>query len=202
MPKVSAAYKEERRALLLQSALHCFAEKGFEATTIDHIVKHGGVSKGAVYHYFKSKEEIYLELIEAGIEEYFVGVRAVFEKMESTIDKLRCLFFEAYETDCCIPERRNRMLIMWEFWIYSSRQPETHEMVMSMNARLRSFLTELIEEGKSRGEFRADVDAKTIALLFWSIRNGIGINLFHLQDLDELKRCWQEMEQILLNYLT
>lgn len=53
-------YPEETVNLILEEALKLFIEKGYERTSIQDIINHlGGLSKGAIYHHFKSKEEIF-----------------------------------------------------------------------------------------------------------------------------------------------
>ena len=57
-PKVSEQYMEERRNQILDAAVATFSRKGFHQTTIEDIRLEAGVSRGAVYHYFKTKEDI------------------------------------------------------------------------------------------------------------------------------------------------
>lgn len=59
----NAMIKDERREQILSAALKVFATRGFAATKISDIVAKGGMSHGLVYHYFKSKEEIFFELV-------------------------------------------------------------------------------------------------------------------------------------------
>lgn len=56
--------REETRRKILESAAKIFSEKGFYRSVVDDIVKASGTSKGAVYFYFNSKEEIFLSLVE------------------------------------------------------------------------------------------------------------------------------------------
>ena len=56
---------EERRAQILEAALHCFASKGFHAATMDDVVRASGLSKGSLYWHFKSKEDVFLALFDA-----------------------------------------------------------------------------------------------------------------------------------------
>ena len=53
---------EVRRAQILDAALECFGRKGLHASKIDDIVKASGLSKGAIYFHFDSKDDIFLEL--------------------------------------------------------------------------------------------------------------------------------------------
>src|SRR5437588_5067693 len=56
--------REETRRKILRSAAQVFAAKGFHSAVVDDIVKASGTSKGAVYLYFESKEQIFLSLVE------------------------------------------------------------------------------------------------------------------------------------------
>jgi len=58
MPRVSAAYVEDRRRQILDAALRCFAREGFHRTTMRHVVRETGLSAGAIYQYFDSKDEL------------------------------------------------------------------------------------------------------------------------------------------------
>ena len=57
-PKVSEQYLEERRNQILDAAVATFSRNGLHKTTIEDIRLEAGLSRGAVYHYFKSKEDI------------------------------------------------------------------------------------------------------------------------------------------------
>lgn len=56
---------EARRAELLDAALEVFAELGFERATLHHVAERAGVTKGALYHYFDSKDHLFIELVRA-----------------------------------------------------------------------------------------------------------------------------------------
>ena len=57
-PKVSEQYLEDRRNQILDAAVTTFSRNGFHQTTIEEIRLEAGLSRGAVYHYFKTKEDI------------------------------------------------------------------------------------------------------------------------------------------------
>src|SRR5260370_35406354 len=64
MPKTSDAAKEARRTQILDAAVRCFARTGYYATTIEDVVRETGLSRGALYLYFPSKEALYLAISE------------------------------------------------------------------------------------------------------------------------------------------
>lgn len=85
MPKISEKKKSQRKSQILHAAFQCFVEKGYEQTTMREIFDKSSLSAGAVYIYFKSKEEIMRSLAKAG-KYHFEGVMNEFEK---DMDQLR-----------------------------------------------------------------------------------------------------------------
>lgn len=60
--------KETRKEEILEAAMKCFSKKGYHDTTIDDIIKESGLSKGAIYWYFKGKRDIFIFLIEQHLQ--------------------------------------------------------------------------------------------------------------------------------------
>ena len=58
MPKVTEAHLEARRSQILDAAWTCFARKGYHQATMQDICQESGLSPGAIYRYFESKEAI------------------------------------------------------------------------------------------------------------------------------------------------
>ena len=74
MARVSQAHLDARRRQILDGAARCFARNGFHATSMQDVLRESGLSAGAVYRYFASKEEI----VAAIAGEAFGLVRAAF----------------------------------------------------------------------------------------------------------------------------
>lgn len=68
----------KRRAHIRHSAFTCFAERGFHETSLSHICKEAGISRGSFYWHFESKESVFLEILELWVEEVKREVRAQF----------------------------------------------------------------------------------------------------------------------------
>ncbi len=85
------AQRAQTRALILQTALKAFAEKGYSAASISYIAKEAGISKGLTYHYFENKEALLFGIFEMlagmadGIEAQWEGKNAK-EKLLTTIE--------------------------------------------------------------------------------------------------------------------
>lgn len=67
MPKISDERRAERRAQIIDAARRCFQRDGVQATTMDDIVRASGLSAGAVYSYFKSKDDLTLASLAANL---------------------------------------------------------------------------------------------------------------------------------------
>ena len=62
MPKISDERKAERREQILAAARRCFAEYGYEGATVARLEQETGLSRGAIFNYFGSKEDLFIEL--------------------------------------------------------------------------------------------------------------------------------------------
>ena len=63
MPKVIPEYKEAAKDRIIKAAFKIFTKKGYHESTMDDIAKEIGVSKGALYQYFKNKRELLNEIV-------------------------------------------------------------------------------------------------------------------------------------------
>lgn len=172
-PIVSEEYKRRKKKEILESALYCFAKKGFQAATIDDIVAHSKISKGAIYNYFKSKEEIYLELINEETSHMHKQLTERISTFRTSLDKLKFLF-EIYASNNTLhPERVNSVVVHYEFRLFALRDERLQELLKERsNTFFIEFISTILEEGKSTGEFKRDIDSYVTANLFWAIIDG------------------------------
>jgi AcrR family transcriptional regulator len=73
MPKTPEQYKEhrdEKAKTIMKVALELFAQKGFYSTSVSAIAKSAGISKGLMYNYFQSKEQLLIEILKKGLHGY------------------------------------------------------------------------------------------------------------------------------------
>jgi AcrR family transcriptional regulator len=112
-PKTSKQFKsirEEKMTLIMDVALQHFANEGYFKTTITHIARHAGISKGLMYNYFESKEELLIAIINRSMgeisqyldpdkdgslseEEFELFIRKLFSSLQENISFWR-LFFQ------------------------------------------------------------------------------------------------------------
>ena len=68
---------EETRARILAAAEACFASGGYDATSVAEICQHAGVTKGALYHHFPTKQSIFLALLRDWLDRLDAGLDAL-----------------------------------------------------------------------------------------------------------------------------
>src|SRR5579872_572808 len=89
MPKISAAHEHQRRTQILQAAMRCFAHQGYHATSVDDVVRESGLSVGALYSYFPSKEDLFLALSDDRADQTLAYLNDVFRRPGPMADKTR-----------------------------------------------------------------------------------------------------------------
>ncbi len=177
-PIVSEQYRERKKQEIMESALRCFAKKGFESTSVDEICAQSGVSKGSIYTYFSSKDELYIELMTKQTEISVSRIQEVMLGLNTTFEKLDFLFsiYDQEYTEKSIGE----IVVNLEFKLHSSRNKEINEKLSEMRQKYTvSYITEIIEEGQKIGDLNSNASAKIYAELFWTIMHGYFIQIVH-----------------------
>jgi AcrR family transcriptional regulator len=75
MPRTKEQFNElrqDRKAHIMASAMKLFAEEGYGHVSISALARHAGISKGLMYNYFESKEQLLKEIIDSGVNEIMV----------------------------------------------------------------------------------------------------------------------------------
>jgi AcrR family transcriptional regulator len=150
MPKVSQAHLAARRQQILAAAMECFSREGFHGTTMQDIVRQSGLSPGAIYSYFKSKEEI----IAAIADERHACERAMIHAarhQSSAEAALRALARAFFATLGDAKERTQRRLNV-QIWAEALCNPQLYRTVRAGIDEPRAMLAELIVEAQRRGE--------------------------------------------------
>ena len=161
MPKVSQAYLDARREEILDAAIVCFSREGFHRTTMVEIVKESGVSPGAIYNYFDSKEEI-IEAIAEGRREVELALIAEATQADTVVDALRRLR-DAFFGDLKNPKERLRRKLSIQLWAEAQRNPRILKLVRGSFEGPLKMLSGILAEAQSRGEISGKVDAEATA---------------------------------------
>lgn len=199
MPKISDEAKEERKDKILDAALECFSTKGYYASTVDDIVKYSKLSKGSVYNYFKSKEEIFLSLLQQRSEANLQELTAGLAEISSSVEKLR------YWIRTDLPYNVNKKKFMHvhiESWLYAADVPHVKAVLKESFDTLFKLTQDIIVQGQEAGEIKQDINPNAAAAMFWSLHDGIWLHASIGYDEGKIEKRIAEMEKAVLSYLT
>lgn len=166
--------REERKAQILQEALLLFSSKGLSATKIQDIAEAVGMAQGLIYHYFPSKEAIYLELIDRALDKLQQATQSLQntpcsakEKITLSIGKIlntiaeseaftqTCRLIAQATNSSAIPEKAKQ-------WIEAKRDLPYQEMA------------KIFAQGQEEGTI-IPADPYQLSVLFWTSLNGLAI---------------------------
>lgn len=151
--------RDERREQILKAALTTFARKGLAAAKISDIASLAGLSHGLVYHYFKSKDEIFTELIKTALASSTGVFRQAYEMPGTAWTRLqaltRMILDGAFEGD-----GPYYFYLMVQAFTSDVVPPEVKEMAMGSTGgdepSMMYYLVHLLIEGQEAGEVSAD----------------------------------------------
>jgi AcrR family transcriptional regulator len=173
-PKVTREYKQAVRDRVLKAVETLFSEKGYYDTSMDEIVAESGLSKGAIYGYFKSKEDLFVALQDKHLETSLDELRSTFAPSDSARTKLERIVDVAFTS--MIGASKKACRISLEFDVAAPRMKSVERRREGRFKAVRDFLAEIIAEGVERGEFRQDVDADSAALILLAMADGLSLD--------------------------
>jgi AcrR family transcriptional regulator len=154
-----------RRAELIDCAQRLFLEKGYERTTINDVIAATGLSKGAFYHHFASKEEL-LEAIAQRFGEAALADAALFTRNEGLNALERLNLVLALGRDWKL-EHMQELLAFFEVLLKPENGVLYHRIVGALFTRLGPAMTEIIAQGEREGLFDVLDPAMAAETLLW-----------------------------------
>ena len=171
MPKVTEAHLEARRRQIVDAAFQCFSRKGFHPTTMQDICAEAELSSGAVYRYFRSKEEIIesacdasqgesdSELLETALQEPDTGrmLRRLVHAFLSRLDgeEARVL---------------NRALL--QLWAETVVNDRVRDSYAERYQATKGGLMAVVREAHRRGDFNRELDTGAIVSAMFALYDG------------------------------
>jgi AcrR family transcriptional regulator len=157
-----------RRKEILDAAMRCYSKKGYHATTMDDITRESGLTKGGIYWHFKSKWEIFLEMIREH-KKVHLALWEKIEKMGAGADALiqgGLLFLREHITTEWLANVRN------EVEIEATRNKEVRQEYISLYDEIKDKVEEILKQAHEQGVIRA-LDFESVAVVIVSLVEGI-----------------------------
>ena len=183
MPKVLPEYLEQRRQQIQDAAAACFSRKGFHQTTMQDICEESSLSPGAVYRYFRSKEEIIEAMCLRGQDENQLIVQAALEKddtLEALFGLIGAFFFETGDTTRDFEACALSIGLISE----APRNERIRETLKRNNQAVGEGLAALIRRAQGRGEINPALDPQAVVHVMIATYHGFITQRLMLHDFD------------------
>lgn len=167
MPKLKPETQTARREHILDAAEHCFAHAGFHRTTMHDICKQAGVSPGALYVYFDSKEALIEGLTERDRQEFAERFAHVGESADflGALKDLGDFYMH--------PDRRVKARLGAEIGLEATRNPRIGEIYRRFDCEVRENFERLFERLKSQGRIAPTLEIPALAEAVSLISDGL-----------------------------
>lgn len=184
MPRVVPGYKEEAKRRIVSVALDVFAEKGYDQTTMEDIGDRLGVSKGALYLYFKSKEELFRAITEQAQDQLREVLTDSFK--ERDLLKGARTFLES----ALSPQYRPNLYLTFEFLSEASRNDELRAILKDDHDNDLAAVRAFLQDQRAQGIIRSDIDIHSLSIGVIGLYYGLRASLIIGDDESEVKRAW------------
>ena len=193
----------DTRTQILETALGLFLQNSYKEVTMNDIVRQSGLSKGAVYHYFESKEQLFLEIVEKFIfsmhQETFRDLpetslrdfyRAYLSNVEKNVGRMLRHPSPGTEGDDAGAGLNYYTMVIDAFKLL----PEIRKKMAEMDATERGIWSRVISNAIKSGEIRTAMSADQLASIYMYTNDGIGMRILMEGKVGEmgpqLSRLW------------
>jgi TetR/AcrR family transcriptional regulator len=168
IPERKEREKEHRKEEILDAAQKVFFEKGLLTATMDEIADAAELSKGTLYLYYKSKEDMYLAVMMRGMDTLFQMYEQIVASNASVVQKL-VRFVDSYNE---FFHSRRSFFRMFHFF----QTPQIHKQVSEemkltcsvQSSKLWELVIRVLKQGMEEGSLRTDINPIEITIILWS----------------------------------
>jgi len=187
LPKVTSMYKAEVKEKIVQAAIESFAQTGFDRTKMEDIAKRLGLSKGTIYLYFKSKEDLFLAICEYNIQKGDKEDAGLFMRKENVASDAEQIY------DNIRRREQGNDRVMLEMVAESARNPKLRKAMYELHVKVHEHVMQGVRNKIEQGFLRKDVDAISLAIALVALYDGLAVNrMLGIGDAAN-KRAWVAM---------
>jgi len=159
---------DERTSQIITAAEDVFTKKGFDEARMDDIAEETGLSKGTLYNYFKSKDDLIIAILDRIFQREFKSFEQVGFSVQSATETVT-LFADTIATDIKLMLRL--MPVAYEFLALAFRNKTVQKALKVYVNRYMDILVPIIQRGIDSGEFK-QVNAKEVAIAMGAVLEG------------------------------
>lgn len=183
-------YMNKTKRKIFEASMKLFAEKGYDATSVEEITATVGVAKGTLYYHFSSKEEIFNFLIDEGVKLLLNNIEIKIKKLDNSMEKLRAIIILQIRV---LKKYENLIKIfLSQIWGDEPRNIRCKNTIL----RYINEIEKIVKEGQEKGEIK-DGDSTIMASDIFSVTcSSMIVKLMKQEELD-VKTMSREFDKIL-----
>jgi AcrR family transcriptional regulator len=159
----------ETKSKIMNAAQDLFSRSGFESASVSEICQLAGISKGAFYHHFPSKQSVFMELL----AEWLRGLDKTLEDLRNNQPEVPQSLIQMSEIfPSIIKTAEGRLPIFLEFWAHATRDPEVWKAAIAPYQKYKEYFIQMMGEGIAAGSI-IEMDKETAALAVMSMAIGL-----------------------------
>ena len=185
MPKVVPEYREQARKKILATAAEVFTQMGYHEATMDDVASRIGVSKGALYQYFESKDALFRDLCLANAEDLERSLRSAFT--DADLQRVAEEYMD-YELE----RHPGRTLLMFEALAEAPRDRAVQGRLRETNATYVEIIKRFVDELKGQRVLGDEVDSTSVARVIVALRHGVLVSVLQGLGKAEAKKVWRD----------
>ena len=164
--------KDLTRRKILQAAAQCFAQNGYSGCSVQDIIDLAGISKGCLYGHFKSKADLFKEMI--SIEHNSGSARALKAKDNPPYVEAILNFMTECISNAGFPMDHR----LWaEVLAVAARDAEMKEFFLKSEKITRGFVKELLQKAKDAGEIDKSLDLEAVSIWIFALGDGLIVRI-------------------------
>jgi len=176
--------KESTKTQILEAALHVFVKNGYSKTTMDDIVLKSGHSKGAIYHYYSSKKDLFLALIDYWESYFFKNIINKDLSNNNPDELLRDITLDVIKT---FKSSKHIFLAELEFWSLSNHDLDIRKKTTQLYLKLIDLFKTIISKGVRTGLYKKiDLDVASLSVMT-ALQGVIWFSIFDKSDISAEK---------------
>ena len=187
-PKVTSEYKTEVKERIIQSAVECFSKYGLDRTRMDDVAQKADLSKGTLYLYFKSKEDLFYVICENNLRVLKEQLSHIFATTKEDLVSNAEQFYENFHKE----EKRESEKVFCEIIAESARNPKLQKILYTQRIKTFNVVREYLDRQMEKGFFKKDTDTEAIASGFVALYDGLIASEFLGVSVNHSKRSWRK----------
>lgn len=161
----------DTKSRVLEAATYVFSSYGYVNSSLDKVAEYAGLSKGAVYWHFSSKQDLFLSILKQSYEQQLRLLPHQMDHILSSNEPMTALSEWLESQFNCLEDGEERSSLFLEFLV--SGEAEIRENLQKLHGHMMDEIAVLLQEMQRRGYMAEDVDSRSIALMLDALLKGV-----------------------------